>query len=1351
MGTITLRAPDGTPRKFGIAGDTPTADELTRFQKIMAQTNPAPVQEDPTATFTNPLNVAKEQYKLSIRAGNDLGTVGARTEPSPERPSTPTDNPVDITPRPDWVAPSEDTMSVGSLAQVQTPVGQEVVSPTPSVMSEMPSNFRGEEYAEKRANQDQYPDFISYADQAAMENEQQRNDQSRAGAVEARGDDDEVARGTPSLDVDTTQESGPTTLVDAQQVPARELPAPSSGMFDDLSETFLTDDQKADIVVTTLDEYMNHPRTVRRWDGRYIYTDENGDEWRVPRIYWNKASNRAEVLDSWSFEGFEDGVKNTVEFVADVADLARDMISDEGVTDENSWGQWVRDNTSQYSEEGRGLRALGGEFAGIFGVGGPVLKGVRSFTNLVKSGKEVGRLRQMAGSLGNRTAEAIIFTAPIDGDSSGLLLGENALLKASDYMPILADLDPDATDAEWQQRLENRRNMILEGAAISKLFTSTVNAGVQGVRVLNSMTIGGLWSATRTTSQQKAAMADITEKLLRVEGARTPAERKAFLEEFAAALDTHANEINSINDSLIQGSEIDRSTMNAFMVAVDEGDLAGAADIASRFNNPQGLINVAGGVQQGAVQNPSMANTATKSEAAQAAYNTALGTVDNNLGGAATIQRAATEIQTGPLGDDAARLRATGDNLADLERQLDALDDELVEAINKGGEVSSRFNRLSQLTGVNLSQAADNAADSLLSRVTAAYRNIKGQRTDVYSGVQGGDLDTRGLYEFLREMDPADLTEAATTLGYSPRLKALLNAVSDKNKTVAGDTVSGLDNFDPVPTGRQSVAMTDDELFEEFSAALEEAGIVDYGTLFQNLRADLATAKGALFESGGNAQRSAGLTINQLIKYIDGDLLDNTQSVELIESVQKAKDWDAANYLPFFGDKETALGKVATMYDQKLGSTEIAGVARSTSYEDLSRNVLTDSLTQRTRAQGVQIVKLLQRPEAGSTEELTDYILFESLQPIMSALRTTGQTPTNESMNQALNTLLNYRSVLSQADPKLYSELSELGDSLANGTYDRGALLNRLDQAQRTYDRTKTRLQESAVVDFFDAQGIPRDIGMDAYNKLINNFTSADNTGRLNTLAKQFMEEAKNGNPLLLEGLQAAYIKRFREATMTNTMGASRSGGIKQIRAAQELDNETGKWLDGLRIVFQDRPEAAELIEVLYAKAAQEQGFRLARAARSESGTSRILGPQIEKLGNIVTLIYGNLSRTGARIRRAGTAMLNKNFNAAAWDAIMDDILSNPETAKKLVDQLIREEFGSSIGEDAVEAAINGMVYAGMFGPEDEAEARAMNFEIIAATAEAEANVRDYTRDGKTFLGDLYDQSVELFSDTFLQ
>lgn len=1352
MGTITLRAPDGTSRKFGIAGNTPTPDEIRRFNKIMAQTNPAPVQEDPTANMPNPANVAQDQNKLFIQAGNALGTVGTRTEPSPEAPSTPTDDTVSRTPRPEIEAPREDTVSAGSLAQAQTPVGQEVVSPTPSAMSEISDSIRGPEYNEKRENPDQYPNFLSGADQNAIENEQKRNDQRRAGAIEARGDDPEMDRGTNPLGDRRDNDVVPTPDTTPPVAPARDLPAPSSGMFDALSGTAITAEEKSYVVTNKLNEYMNHPRTVKRWDGRYIYTDANGDEWRVPRIYWNKATNKAEVLDSWSLEGMEDGIKNTAEFVGDVLDLTRNLLSDETITDEESFGQWIRDNTSQYSEEGRGLRALGGEAAGILAGGGPLLKGARVAGNVFKSTKQVGKLRASVNAMTKAGVDAVLLTAPIDGESSGLFLGEDATFKASDLMPILEGLDPNATDAEWQQRLENRRNMILEGAALTSLFSGTVKGATAGISMVNSLTVGGFLSTFRKTAQQKAAMSEIMESLLRAEGATTAAERKQFMEAFAATMDKYAVEVNEINDGIINFAQTDRSTMNAFLTAIDEGDFQSAADVAYRFQNPDAVANAAQSLQQGALTNPSLTNTAIKSEAAQSTYVDAVNRGDQAVGGVDSINRGARIVQEGS--EDAAVVAAKADEIPELESALDTLDARLIQEINTGGELSSRLNRLSQLTGITLNSRADSAIDSVVSRVAAAYRNLKTQRTAQYAKVSGGALDERGLFEFLREMDPADLSEAATTLGYAPRLKALLEAVADRKKTVSGDTVSGIDNFDPVPTGRQSVAVPDDELFADFQQALKDAEIVDYGSLFQNLRADLARTKSDLFEAGGNAQKSAGRSINDLVKYIDGELLDSTGDVELLENVSKAIEWDQTNFIPLFGDKDTALGQVANLYDSKIDPTVggLTGVARNTSFEDMARATISSNLGRGTRSNAEAIVSLLQRPEAGSTDELIDFVMFETLSPIMSKLRVGGAAPDQSDIITALNNLSLYETVIRRANPKLADELGELGDAIQSGTYNRDDLVRELADAKDAHQNALERLRTGATQDFFSTQGIPVQIGMDSYNGLINNFVSGgrQNVGRLETITKQFMELAAEGNKLPLEGLQAAYLKRFRQATTTTSDGATKSGGISQTRLREAADLDISKWEDGLRMVFPDSPDTAELLISLYRKAGTEQGYRTARPDRINSATA-LRTQQIEKLGTIITLVYGNLSRTGARLRRAGTAAINKNFNKAAWDELQDDLFSNPQAAKQAVEMLMKEEFGTSTTRSVFNSVIDSLVYAGWFGPEDEEEARAMNYEVIMATAEAEANVRDYTRDGKTFLGDLYDQSVELFSDTFLR
>jgi hypothetical protein len=1318
MGNITLQAPDGTPQTFGIEGDSASPEEMRRFLSIMAKTNPA--AEDPNANAPNPAPQAKDSFfennRTSYFFNNENPYSGADSTPEPYPVATQPDA------QPSTMSP--EAMSNPSLADTKSGFS----APTEEVLGPEPQ-------AKENTVAPVQPTVPTVDSPTALVSEP----------------DSEVASQAP-VNIPPA-EPEPSVSVATATANAKDLPAPSSGMFDSLMDNITSPDQNYDIVVNTLNEYINHPRTEQRWDGRHIYTDAKGDQYRVPKIMWDKMSNTPYIMDSWAVEGVEDGFKSTVEFVADIGDFIRDKISDDGINDEESWGQFIRDNTSEYSEEGQGLRGLGGEASGVIGVGGPIVKGAKWLGGLFKSTKEVGKLRKAVGGLMGATGEAIAFTAPIDGESSGLFLGEDAFVKASDYMPILEGLDPNATDAEWKQRLENRRNMIIEGAAISKLFSSTIQGAISGVRALNAFTIGGLFGSFKKSAQEKAAMGDILQKLIRAEGANSPEQRKQFMEAFAASLDKYAVEINTINDSVLQGAETNRSTMNAFLMAVESGDYGQAGQIAYRLQNPNQVMNRAQGIQQGAINNPAMTNTAIKAEAAQETFSDAVKTADTNLGGMAAVNRSAKMVQDGS--EDAATVGRTSSEIQELESALDTLDDRLTEEINTGGTISATLNRLSQLTGINLNRNADNAIDTVVTRVSAAYRNLKGQRVAQYGKVNGGALDDRGLFEFLKEMDPADLSEAATTLGYAPRLKKLLESVSSRNRTVSTDTVSGLDNFDPVPAGKQSVEMSDDEIFLEFQGALADADIVDYGSLFQNLRADLARTKSDLFDSGGNAQKSAGRSINDLIKYIDGELLDSTGDVELLENVSRAIDWDQANFIPYFKDQDTALGQVAKLYDEKIDPTSggLTGVSRNTSFQDVARSTITDNLSRRTRSNATAIVTLLQRPEAGGTDELVDFVLFESLGPIMSRLRAGGAAPKQAEIMDALNNLAVYETVLRKSNPQLADELDQLGTSIYNGAYNKDDLLKALDRAQTNNTKTLERLRESEIQDFFTSQGIPVKVGMDAFDGLINNYVTGGrrNVGRLNTLTKQFMEEAENGRPLLLEGLQAAYMKRFGAALKTTSDGATKSGGLSQAQISKELGTETGKWIDGLKIVFADRPDAADLIINLYNKAAQEQGFRVARPDRGNSVTARTKAQQLEQLGNIITFVYGNLNRTGARLRRAGTAVINKKFNASAWDQMSDDILSNPQTAKRLTEIILKEEFNPSITSRVVASTIDALVYAGMFGPEDAEEARQMNFEIIAASAEAEANVRQYTRDGKTFMGNIWDQTKDAFSETFLQ
>lgn len=1297
MGQITLQAPDGTPRTFVTKGDKVTPDEMRTFLKIMKMSNP-----DPNADAPNPENQAKmgafDVYDANEIKDNNTASYDFRANtPAPmdavESSATP------FLPN----NAQQDTVNTSSMAATATPVGDTIPDVQPEVQSTGPD---APDVAQTQSSENE----------TVISSEQDPTSSQFGPSFES-----------PELEVPQTRDavSRSTVQVTEPFTPPEDLPPPSSGMFDNLEDAFLSPEEKEQVVITQLNKYITHPRTEQRWDGRHIYTDAEGNNWRVPRIVWNKAGNEAYILDSWFLEGVEDGTKNTVEFAGDVSDFFRDFYDKktggDGISNEESYGEAIRNATSQYSEEGRGLRTFGGEVAGVFGVGGPVVKGVRWFNGMLRGGKNVGKLRQGARSLADLGTDAIILQAPISGDSSGLLLGEDAMIKASTYMPILEGLDPDASDAEWAQRLENRRNMILEGGALGGLFKGVVYAGGNAASLVSALTVGSLWKAGQMSVREKTAMNEIMARLIKAENATSDAERKAFMQQFADAMDQYGTEIFTINDSLIQGARIDRTTMNAFLTSIENGDYQNAIQVANR----------AASIQQGVINQVS-GQTAVKAEAAQQALDTSMGKIDDTLGGSSAIDRSRRMIQEGDA--DSAFVATQSDEIASLSQQLDTLDARLIEEINAGGELSSKLSRLGQLTGLNLTNRSDEAMETVLSRITSAYAKLKGVRQQKYGAVQGGFLDDEGLFNFLRGMEPADLSEAATSLGYAPRLKRMIDAVADRKKLVDG----------------KQVDVPEDELLDDFRNALADADITDYGSLFQNLRANLAVTKSDLFEAGGQGQKSAGRSINDLLKYIDGELLDSTMDRGTVDAVTDAIAWDKDNFIPFFKDQDTALGRVANLYDNKIEPTLISGTQRTTSFDDLATQAITDNLSRRTRANAQAIVNLLQRPEAGGTDELIDYVLFETLQPISASLRVGGTAPNPQDLLKALNDLSTYETVIRTANPKLADELDAFGRKLEDGTFDRDDLAKRLEQATNNRQAALERINEGALQDFFSAQGIPIEDGLASYQKLFKNFTTgSNNTGRLRVLAEQFQNEAAMGNPWLLEGMQAAYIKEMRNAIITKTDGLTQSGGTSKV-AVKNVAQDRDKWFEGLDIVFADRPEAALLIRDLFARSGDEAAMRNVRPLSPESATAG-LQEKIKAFNTIVTVVYGNLSRFGARLRRGGSAVIEKTFNKSAYETLTDEILADPQRAKRIVEALMKDEFEQGFTAQTAEAAINALVYAGMFGPEDAEEAAAMNYEIIAATAAAEANVREYTNDGRTFIGNIWQQTKDAFSEQFLQ
>ena len=203
---------------------------------------------DPNADAPNPVNQAKQgtfdaydanEIKDNNTASYDFGRANT---PAPidavESSATP------FLPN----NAQQDTVNTSSMAATATPVGDTIPDVQPEVQSTGPD---APDVAQTQSSENE----------TVISSEQDPTSSQFGPSFES-----------PELEVPQTRDavSRSTVQVTEPFTPAEDLPPPSSGMFDGLEDNFMTPDEKEQVVTTQLNKYITHPRTERRWDGRYF-------------------------------------------------------------------------------------------------------------------------------------------------------------------------------------------------------------------------------------------------------------------------------------------------------------------------------------------------------------------------------------------------------------------------------------------------------------------------------------------------------------------------------------------------------------------------------------------------------------------------------------------------------------------------------------------------------------------------------------------------------------------------------------------------------------------------------------------------------------------------------------------------------------------------------------------------------------------------------------------------------------------------------------------------------------------------------------------------------------------------
>jgi len=1215
MEEITLVGNNGNEETFYYEGEL-TDDLLKSFYSFLDGEDDITAEEETSAPVVAPLPNSLTSDTSSDPMSFLVPENAAPVEDNLQIPEERIDN------------VSQDDMPLSSVSQA--PVEEEL--PQPDVQTSTQPLF-GEDYAEKRENPDLDPAFLSDADQKVIEMTQQRNDDALLETVEQTQETDtEVSR----------PEDGPDPIVIEEDTSVPDTPEPVVELLDPTLEMYDAIDDFAEIAGADEDDilaakaalylqYAEHPlsKVSRNNNGDIIKVEYNG------AIVPEPTDGAWEGMQQFLKAGVTNAVYNLGETAMAVADWARSSTLEEDEKLETVLvEEWQRDN-AKYETDSM-LTAIGLEGTGMVVGGGAAAKGFQYITNGIRAYKS-GKFLQAAGTFLAFEGGA---AATMSSDTSALVLGADPMLETPQkYFPLLEGfkIGDDTSPEEYERVMNAKLNLITEAAMLTKPAQWTIEGVGWGAYMVHSFTTAPLLGLLREGSQKDIVVRQISEKLAGVTDAITDEDKQAVLKQVVDLIEANKKVFVPMGD-VVTDVEYSASTMAALERALANDDSSQAIR----------LIQQARSIERGAIS-----RGATRT---QIAANRPLEAVDQVVdeseavfGGQPSVDYAADEIRLqGQLEVDRARQPAL-----DLEAEIVENKAALKELYETDPEIGAAINKLSNDVGFDISAQSRNAEDGIVSGVTEAYEVVKGERERLYDAIQGGpftgEMQT-ALVSRLREIDPARLDIAAKAMPDGP-LKTLLEMAQQPKttKVVDGKTVQKT---------AEEIAADEAKIRRNIMSELQKAGITDFGEFYRQIRSPIASVKNDLFnagQAGGNvAAIGAGRTFDEFVKFVDdieGGLLSMVDPT-IQDAVAAAKQFDRDIFVPNF--RQGPLKKVAELYE---ASNMAATVGKSDAvplvdqYQVGVRETILPSLANNTREYGTRLVGILEGT-GQNANAVKDYIVYKSLEPIGARLRLGGEQISEMELGQIVQGMQEYSAILKGSFPDASNQIDALIQQVINSRNKSDVLQTQLELAQKNADAVADRIFKQELSDFYKSQGIPEEIGQNAFNKLFKGGV----TSKFENVVDRVMS---SNNPLLVDGLKAAMMRNFDESFRINVTDNLSQGQLSSanIRKAQRALTPI---FDQMDIVFKDSPEFVAGVQEVLNQGGIQMNRRNGLSSPLNSATAE-KQQAINAVNTMVNVVIGPLNRTGARFRALGTNVVTRTLSPEKMADVMDTLLADPD------------------------------------------------------------------------------------------
>jgi hypothetical protein len=814
----------------------------------------------------------------------------------------------------------------------------------------------------------------------------------------------------------------------------------------------------------------------------------------------------------------------------------------------------------------------------------------------------------------------------VDSDVGTLLIGDKSLFKDMGLGGVQG-MKVDPTDPKARQELAKRVNILMDGLTAA----GVVEGGLKLTDVVGR-TMYNLFIRPTDASISKMEQAFV-EKLLDnlIDVGDDPKSIEAARLKVIDLIKENKDLYVDMPKELADDVAISLDTMSALEKALRDNN----SDAARK------IIMKAQGIKKGALQSSQGSNQLNLNVARPSEeFDRVLTEAEVNLGGGDAIKDANVALQrqgTDFLDDAAVNVKTAESNLENLNARV-------VQELTEDPSVIGRVTSLESKYGFDIGSVKNQSADEIVANLSKASESMDQTKNDLFAAVVGGEVDYLDLISTLKSLKPGQLDAAAAAMPGNSQFGTLLEQIKLKTKMVDG----------------KPVTETVEEMQERF-VKWSTQNDLDFARLFTDIRPGLVDSINSL-ELGSAAEKGAAKTLIQFKKWIDEDAIkfleDQDIDAETLDAAQEAMRYFKEDWAPFWDDGST-LQQIGTLRRQTIGRGK-----QEPMFTDTSRNLVEGTINDSNRSVASNMINLLGRPEGGESAGLVvDFVIGDVLTKLSARLGASDNVA-DLGLGAVRQELSQYATLIrenfaGEAD-RLDALVARLGDNKAT----KETLEKELVQAQRLADEAKDTIYKQELNKFFTANGVPNPNGYDTMSKIFNGQQSTDQLTSLMSRAE--------ADPIIKDGMQAAYSRWFRNNILGSTTS---SAGERTIKAGAEMANREGikNALEYAEIVFADKPVFVSALDTLLKEAGMVERSRSSKAIPTGSGTAE-LTEQIAAVNRGVTMIFGVLSRFGAKVRATAVGRLNQTFQSERYFNMVDDLLSNPDEFTRVVGDIVRKD-----------------------------------------------------------------------------